>query len=351
MKRAHRLRIPGRQPGVRGRRGLRRRVRLPGERPPGVAPQRPREYGPRPAVGVRAAPVAPGVALRPARLQPRGPAVHRAGEARRAAGHVSARSARWPWTAGQPSASRRVIAVRKDGAGSGRTPGPAGTGNRVLLAIRSSRRNCRSGLQPIHRSRGRHRTRRPARRPAPPGAPARPRRGEGPGRPGAGNRDSDGGPSARPTAGAPQASPDGPRRPAGGTPGAPPGERDGSGCREPPCAELRTCGMGTPAENHRCRSGPACARTTGKRPLSGGNDGIPAWDGPDTGESLLEIDAPNYTMPPMGLSMKKLWLSRSSTYQMNTLARQITMSSRSDLPPSGAGIFMPTPCARPGGRS
>ena len=112
--------------------------------------------------------------------------------------------------------------------------------------------------------------------PARPGAPARPRRGAGPGRPGAGNRDSDGGPSARPTAGAPPASPDGPRRPAGGTPGAPPGERDGNGCREPPCADRRTCGMGTSAENHRCRSGPACARTrtTGKRPLSGGNDGI-----------------------------------------------------------------------------
>ncbi len=70
--------------------------------------------------------------------------------------NVSARSTRCPCAASQSSASRRVIPARKKEARFGNTPGSDRIRKRVLFATISSRRNCCSGLQPHHLSRGAH---------------------------------------------------------------------------------------------------------------------------------------------------------------------------------------------------
>ena len=69
---------------------------------------------------------------------------------------VSAMRMPWPWTDSQSRESRRVIPAGKNGSGLGTAPGSASTKNRVLFALGSRRRNCRSGSQPIQRSRGPH---------------------------------------------------------------------------------------------------------------------------------------------------------------------------------------------------
>ena len=82
--------------------------------------------------------------------------------------NVSARSTRCPCAASQSPASRRVIRDRKKEARFGNTPGSDRIRNRVLFATISSRRNCCSGLQPHHLSRGAH-LKAPFRRAARPG--------------------------------------------------------------------------------------------------------------------------------------------------------------------------------------
>ena len=70
--------------------------------------------------------------------------------------NVSAMRIPWPWTDSQSRESRRVIPAGKNEAGLGTAPGSASTKNRVLFALGSRRRNCRSGSRPIQRSRGPH---------------------------------------------------------------------------------------------------------------------------------------------------------------------------------------------------